>query len=158
MNKAIVISTLTAAIAGCGPEVGDDGDEDEPPGTLEYEMPVAKFYRLDRRVDMVGVDPAVDSSGCGFLTDRAYQDLVGALERLDPDAEYDWPECEYDPEASVYLDDFTHSPFGCSWYCCHPDLLNIAIVYFAVGSTLDGPDPNIDGEIYVALEPDQPCP
>jgi hypothetical protein len=32
------------------------------------------------------------------------------------------------------------------------------LVYFAVGSSLHGPDPNIDGEIYVALEPDMPCP
>lgn len=156
MYKAIVNSVLAVFLAGCGPE--DGNDEHEPPGTLEYEMPVAKFYRLERRVEMVGVDPSVDPSGCGFLTDRAYEDLAGALDGLDPNAEYAPPECEYSPEASVYLEGFTRSPFGCSWYCCHRDLLPIAVVYFAVGSTLDGPDPNINGEIYVALEPDMPCP
>ena len=121
-------------------------------------MPVVRFYRLDRRVDMVGVDPAVDPSGCGLLTDRAHEDIVGTLDGLDPNAEYIWPECEYSPEGLVHLDGFTHSPFGCSWYCCHRDLLRIAVAYFAAGSNLDGQRPNIDGEPYVALEPDMPCP
>jgi hypothetical protein len=151
-----VFSVLALVAPGCGPEHGEGGDE--PPGTLEYEIPTARFYRLERRVDMIGVDPAVDSSGCGFLTDRAYQDLVSALDQIDPNAEYMAPECEYDSEGMVHLEGFTHGPFACSFYCCHPDLLPIAVVYFAVGSTLDGPDPNIDGEIYVALEPDVPCP
>jgi hypothetical protein len=156
VKKKIMLATIAVLASGCGPEV--DPAEDDPPGVLEYEMPDAKFYRLDRRVEMVGVNPAADSSGCGLLTDRAYEDLMGALEGLDPDAEYDWPECEYSPVSLVHLEGFTHSPFGCSWYCCHPDLSKIALVYFAVGSTFDGPDPNINGEIYVALEPDVPCP
>jgi hypothetical protein len=156
MNKAIVISALTAAVAGCGPEVGDD--EDEPPGTLDYEIPEARFYRLDRRLDIVGVDPMVDRSGCGFLTDRAYEDLTGTLEGLDPNAGYHPPDCEYSPNGLLYIEGFTHSPFACNWYCCHGDLLPMVLVYWAAASSLYGPDPNIDGEIYVALEPDTPCP
>lgn len=156
MYQSIVTSAFLVAAMGCGPDVPD---EDAPPGALEYEMPVARFYRLDRRVDVVGVDPAVDPSGCGLLTDRAHGDIVDTLDGLDPTAEYAWPECAHGPpEASIHLEGFTHSPFGCSWYCCHPDLLRIAVAYFAVGSNLDGQRPNIDGEPYVALEPDVPCP
>ena len=46
---------------------------------------------------------------------------------------------------------------GCSWYCCNAELLSIAVVYFAVGSNLYDQGPNIDGEIYVALDPDMTC-
>jgi hypothetical protein len=34
----------------------------------------------------------------------------------------------------------------------------MVIVYWAAASRLYGQDPNIDGEIYVALEPDMACP
>jgi hypothetical protein len=152
---SMAIATIAVAL-GCGPEDGDD--EDEPPGVLEYEIPTARLYRLDRRVDIVGVDPMVDRSGCGFLTDRAYDDLVGTLEGLDPHAAYDWSDCEYSPEGLLYLDGFARSPFECNWYCCHTDLLPIAVVYFAAVSKLYGPDPSINGEPYVAFEPDEPCP
>src|SRR5436190_651077 len=126
MNKAIVISALTAAVAGCGPEVGHE--EDEPPGTLEYEIPEARFYRLDRRLDIVGVDPMVDRSSCGFLTDRAYEDLTGTLEELDQNTEYRRSDCEYSPNGLLYIEGFMHSPFACNWYCCHGDLLPMVVV------------------------------
>ena len=163
-TKASIMNTTMASIAvatiavalGCGPEVG--GDDDDPPGVLEYEIPTARFYRLDRRVDMVGVDPMVDRSGCGFLTDRAYDDLVGTLGALDSSAEYEWSGCDYSPNGLLYLDGFEHSPFECNWYCCHVELLSIAVAYFGVGSNIYGQRPNIDGEPYVALEPDVPCP
>jgi hypothetical protein len=155
MHKAITISTIAALAAGCGPEAPD---ENEPPGMLEYEIRVARFYRLDRRVDMIGVDPMNDRSGCGFLTDRAYEDIVGTLENLDPNARYTRSNCTHRADGLLYIEGFSHSPFACSWYCCHDDLLPIGIAYFAVGSTLYGPDPNINGEIYVSLEPDMPCP
>lgn len=151
-----VISILAALVLGCGPEVDDD--EGAPPGTLEYEDPLARYHRLDRRVDIIGLDPMVDHSGCGFLTDRAYDELLEALGTLDSQAEYATSECEYEGDGLVYLEGFTHSPFSCTWYCCHLDLLPVAVVYFAVGSNLDGQYPNIDGEPYVALEPDMPCP
>jgi hypothetical protein len=74
--------------------------------------------------------------------------------------DYGWAECfpEYDPKGLLYLEGFTHSPFLCEWYCCHPELIRVATVYFAVGSNLYDQEPNIDGEPYVALEPDLPCP
>ena len=38
------------------------------------------------------------------------------------------------------------------------DLVPIALVYFfAIFEALYDKPPNIDGEIYVALEPDRPC-
>lgn len=155
MYKAVIVTTLTLAALGCGPEIDD---ADDPPGMLEYEDPFVRYYRLGRRVDIVGTDPATDPSGCGLLTDRAYEDLAGTLDQLDSNAEYEAPDCDYDPESLVYIEGFARSPFLCDWYCCHHDLLPIALVYFAAGSTIDGPDPNINGEIYVALKPDMPCP
>lgn len=125
---------------------------------LEYESPTHQIYRLDRRLDIVGVDPMVDLSGCGFLTDRAYDDLTRTLSQLDPNAEYSRLDCDYAPEGSLYIEGFVHRPFACSWYCCHGDLLPMVIVYWAAASRLYGQDPNIDGEVYVALEPDMPCP
>ena len=155
MRKTVMISAIVALAVGCGPE---PPDEDTPPGTLEYEIPVARFYRLDRRVDIVGVDPSVDRSGCGLLTDRAYDEFIETLETLDPNAEYTRSDCEQSPDGLLHLDGFEHSPFACSWYCCHVDLRPLSVVYFAVGSNLYGQQPNIDGEPYVALEPDTPCP
>lgn len=156
MDKIVVSSVFACVATSCGPDVDDD--DGDPPGALEFEMPVAKFYRLDRRVEMVGRDPAVDPSGCGLLTDRAHDEIIRTLDELDPSAEYDFPECDYDPEGSVHIEGFVHSPLACSWYCCHLDLLPIALAYFAAGSNLDGQYPSIDGEPYVALEPDVPCP
>ena len=154
----VIASTIVAVVHGCGPEVGGDGED--PPGMLEYEDPAARYYRLDRRVEIVAVDPMLARSGCGFLTDRAYDDLTGTLASLDSGAKYDSPrECTYGPpNGLLHLDGFDHSPFECSWYCCNEDLIWAAIVYWAAASSFYGQDPNINGEIYVALEPDVPCP
>jgi hypothetical protein len=157
--QGIVIAAIITAVApGCSPDGGDDGED--PPGILEYEDPSARYYRLDRRVDIVAVDPMLARSGCGFLTDRAYDDLTNTLASLDSGAKYVSPdECTYGPpNGLLYLDGFDHSPFECSWYCCNEDLIWVAIVYWAAASSLSGPDPNINGEIYVAFEPDEPCP
>lgn len=156
MDKTLITAAIAALVAACGPEVGDD--EGDPPGTLEYEIPTAKFYRQDRRLDIVGVDPMVDRSGCGMLTDRAYEDLTGTLDGLDPNAEYGRSDCDYSPDGLLYIEGFAHSPFACNWYCCHRDLLPMVVVYWAAGSSLYGQTPNIEGELYVALEPDVPCP
>ena len=67
----LVTASITALTVACGPEVAED--EDARPGGLEYEHPEDKFYRLDRRVDIVPVDPAYSTRECGFLTDRAYE-------------------------------------------------------------------------------------
>jgi len=160
MGKTIVTRVFAVIVAGCGPEVDDENDGDGPPGTLEYESPNARYYRDDRRVDIVAPDPMRGRSGCGFLTDRAYEDLLSTLDALDPEVDYGWSECfeETEPTGTFYVEGFRHSPFRCSWYCCHVDLIRAATVYWAAASSLDGPDPNIDGEIYVALEPDIPCP
>ncbi|MCX4239656.1 hypothetical protein [Paraliomyxa miuraensis] len=157
MSKTITIVALVITFAGCGPEIDDD-----PPGTLEYEDPFARYYRLERRVDIVAKDPMLARSGCGFLTDRAYDDLMNTIDALDPSVDYGvHPECSQTaPPADdwFYIEGFTHSPFLCAWYCCHPDLIRAATVYFVVGSNLFDQRPNIDGEPYVALEPDMPCP
>lgn len=155
MRKTMMISAIVVFAVGCGPGLPD---EDEALGTLEYETPTAQFYRLDRRLDIIGVDPMNDRSGCGFLTDRAYEDITRTPEGLDPTAEYHPPDCEYGNDGLLYIEGFTHSPFDCNWYCCNVDLLPMVVAYWAAGSHLYGQTPNIEGELYVALEPDMPCP
>lgn len=157
MREAIVVLAISIAV-GCGPESGDD---DDPPGKLEYEDPYTQYYRLDRRVDVVSLDPAFSRPGCGFLTDRAYDDLTNTLQALDPNVDYRLQtDCSQTglPEDRFYIEGFEYSPFQCAWYCCNVELIRAATVYFAVGSNLYDQEPTIDGEPYVALEPDMPCP
>ena len=143
------------ALTGCGPE-----SPDHPPGALEYETPASAFYRLDHRVEIIPLDPKVSRHQCGFMTDRAYDDLMAALDLLDPSVDYNvWTGClqTSQPQGRVHLEGFEHSPFACDWDCCHPDLGDIALVYFMVGNNLYGQTPVYEGEPYVALEPDRPC-
>lgn len=159
MYKAVIVTTLAVAALGCGPEFDEAED---PPGKLEYEDPFVRYYRLDRRVDIVAIDPMLSRSGCGLLTDRAYDDLMNTYDALDPNVDYGvYPDCSQTgpPQDDwFHLEGFKYSPFPCAWYCCHVDLIQAATVYWAAASSLDGPDPNINGEPYVALEPDMPCP
>jgi hypothetical protein len=159
MRAISVIPIIAAVVVGCGPEGGDD--DHHPPGELEYEDPATQYYRLDRRVDVVALDPMLSRSGCGFLTDRAYDDLITTIDALDPSVDYGaHPDCPQTapPADWLHIEGFTHSPFRCAWYCCHADLIRAATVYFAVGSNLYDQEPTIDGEPYVALEPDVACP
>lgn len=156
MSK-LVAASIAAVAGACGPDL--DIDEDEPPGVLEYEHPEDRFYRLDRRVDIVPVDPAYSSRECGYLTDRAYDDLVTTLDALEPAVDYnDYPCREiYDPQGRVHLEGFEHSPFVCDWDCCHPDLGMVSFVYFVVENNFVGIEPVWEGVPYVAIEPDRPC-
>jgi hypothetical protein len=151
--KALITVVAAACAASCGPEV----DEDVPPGELVYSDAFKEIYRLDRRVEVVAVDPMFGLAGCGFLTDRAYDDLETTIAALDPSKNYvtDPDHCE--TLELVYIEGFEHSPFECVWLCCHPDLMPIAIVHLAIFEALYGNPLNLDGEIYVALEPDRPC-
>ncbi len=157
MGKAIIVSIFAMLAVACGPEVGD---EDAPPGTLVYEDSHVGLYRLDRRIDIVIVEEQGERRECGLMTDRAFDDLESALAGLDPSVDYG-----HDPEPQecsareeIYIDGFEHSPFECNLQCCHPELRRVAVVYTMVINNVYGATPIIDGEPYVALEPDQPCP
>jgi hypothetical protein len=152
-TKALITVVAAACAASCGPEV----DEDVPSGELVYADAFNEIYRLDRRVEVVAVDPMLGKDGCGFLTDRAYDDLETTIVALDPSKNYvtDPDHCE--TLELVYIEGFEHSPFECVWLCCHPDLVRVALVYLAVFSNLSSQEPVIDGEPYVALEPNRPC-
>jgi hypothetical protein len=154
--KTLIVATTLAFAASCAPDV----DEDMPfRGELVYTDTIQEIYRLDRRIEVVAVDPMSNNDeGCGYLTDRAYEAIETTVESLDPSKDYvaDPEQCQ--TRELVYIDGFEHSPFECIWLCCHPDLLPIATVYLAVQETLaNGDPPTINGEPYVALEPDQPC-
>jgi hypothetical protein len=164
---AVSAPLLVALVAACADDGGDaswgtGGDDqmpNDPPGELEYETPDSAFYRLERRVDIVALD-GVSRAGCGLLTDRAYDDLVTTLDSLDPTEDYNvWMGClqSRDPRGRVHLEGFEHSPFACDWDCCHPDLGDIALVYFMVGNNLYDQTPVYEGEPYVALDPDRAC-
>jgi hypothetical protein len=152
MKALTTIATAVLAVS-CGPEV----DEDVPRGELVYADAFSEIYRLDRRVEVVAVDPMFGQEGCGFLTDRAYEDLETTVESLDPRKDYvaDPEQCR--ASELVYIEGFDHSPFECYWMCCHPDLVPVALVYLAIFSNLSSQTPVIDDEPYVALEPDRPC-
>lgn len=152
MGLTKVLTVAAVLGTSCGPEA----EEDVPPGELVYSDALSKIYRFDRRVEVVAVDPMYGQNGCGYLTDRAYEDLETTIAALDPSKDYVHPET-CDAFENVYIEGFEHSPFKCVWICCHPDLIPIALVYLAVFSNLSDQEPNIDGEPYVALEPDRPC-
>lgn len=156
-RTAIITSSIALLAVACGPDVADG--ENDPPGSLVYEDPASEFYRLDRRVEVIALDPTLSRDGCGFLTDRAYDDLVTTIDALDPAADHVWSDClpNAHPRGLVHLEGFEHSPFECDWSCCHADLLRVALVYFVVANNLVHQEPVIDGEPYDALEPDQPC-
>jgi hypothetical protein len=95
------------------------------------------------------------------MTDRAYDDLTATLDALDPNVDYNvWTGCRQtsDPKGLVHLDGFEHSPFACDWDCCHPDMKGVSFVYFLVENNFYYPSVNVEGEPYVAIDPDQPCP
>jgi hypothetical protein len=154
---AVIVAAIVPLTAACGPEAPEK--KTDPPGVLEYETPVAQYFREDRRVEVVALDPILSPDGCGYLTDRAYYDLVTTIDSLDPSADYLWSDClpDADPKGLVRIDGFEHSPFVCDWNCCHVDLGRIALVYFVVGNNLVGLEPVIDDVPYVALDPDRPC-
>jgi hypothetical protein len=155
LTKVIIVAAAALVVSSCGPEVEEQ--EDTPPGDLVYSDTIYEIYRLDRRMEVVTVDPTFGRGGCGYLTDRAYEDLATTITALDPSKNY-----VADPERCrttelVYIEGFEHSPFECVWLCCHPELVRVALVYLAVISNLSGQEPVIDDVPYVALEPDRPC-
>lgn len=151
--KTLGVAVAAAWSASCGPEV----DEDTPLGELVYSDTIEEIYRLDRRIEVVAVDPVRGLDGCGYLTDRAYDDLEMTIAALDPSKDYvaDPERCEAIDE--VYIEGFEHSPFACDWTCCNLDLAPVATVYFAILQTLSDKPPNIEGEDYIALDPGRPC-
>jgi hypothetical protein len=145
-------------VLACGPEVGEENDI---PGELVYEQRDERLYRSDRRVDVIFDYAREDGleGKCGFLTDRAYDELEGTLAALDPGVDYGEhrPDCNTHG-ALVHVEGFEHSPFACTYECCHPDLGRAAVVYNMILDNFYDIYPTFDGEPYVAIEPDQPCP
>jgi hypothetical protein len=154
----VVLMAVLSFVLACGPEAAE---EDDIPGKLVYEQLDERLYRLDRRVDVIFDYERQDGleGKCGFLTDRAYYELESTLEALDPSVDYGEhrPDCTTNG-ALVHIEGFEHSPFACTYDCCHPDLLWAAVVYSMIINNFYSGYPVIDGEPYVAIEPDQPCP
>lgn len=159
--RAIVLATAVLTL-GCGPEVDDeDGGGPPPPGELVYEDSYSRLYRLERRVEVVYDYERGDgiTRKCGVLTDRAQGELDSTLASLDPSVDYgEHPTDCMTYDALVYVDEFRHSPFECVFGCCHPELAWAVFVYSMVLNNFDGLEPVLDGEPYIAIEPDQPCP
>jgi hypothetical protein len=158
MGKPILpVSAAVMLVLACGPEQDDAPDA---PGELVYEQLYNRVYRLDRRIDASFESPGADDDWkCGLLTDRAYDELEATIEALDPSADYGEhrPDCNTHG-ALVHIEGFEHSPFDCTHECCHRDLVWAAFVYTMILTNFDGGYPTFDGEPYVAIDPDQPCP
>ncbi|MCX4242525.1 hypothetical protein [Paraliomyxa miuraensis] len=99
---------------------------------------------------------------CGTLTDRAHDELQATLEGLDPREDHahdpEVPACDPGPGAWVHIEGFDHSPSACDWRCCAPELARAGLVYALVEYHFLGEVLSFDGEPYVAVEPDKPCP
>jgi hypothetical protein len=157
MGKPPITLAIMTFVLACGPQAGE---EDDIPGKLEYEQLYNRVYRLDRRIDVIKELPGEDGERreCGFLTDRAYDELEGTLATLDPGVDYGEHPADCDTHAAlVHVEGFAHSPFECTYECCHPDLIQAAVVHTMILNNFYGGYPTIDGEPYVAIEPDRPC-
>jgi hypothetical protein len=157
MRNAGATSTFVTLALACGPEAGD---EDDLPGELVYERSFISVYRLDRRVDLIIESEHGERRECGLLTELALNELESTIEALDPSVDYGYDAGALDcipPGTWVHIEGFEHSPFECSWMCCRSELLWAAFIYSAVISHFYGATPNLDGEPYVAVEPDRPC-
>ncbi len=159
MSKAIIFSIIAASASACSP--GGD-DEEHPPGELVYEDSFDRLYRLDRQVEVIydyERDDGLEGK-CGLLTDRAHTELESTFVPLDPSVDYgEHPADCHTSGALVHVDGFEHSPFECSFSCCHRDLHWAAVVYTMILTDFSHEaHPVIDGEPYIAIEPNQPCP
>jgi hypothetical protein len=158
MIKRIIGLTIAALPLACGPRVDD---EERPPGELVYEDSFTRLYRLDRRVEVIydfERDDALEGK-CGILTDRAYDELESTLAALDPSVDYGEHPADCSPsQALVHVDGFEHSPFECGFECCHRDLYSAVFVYTMIFTNFNGGHSVIEGEHYVAIEPDVACP
>jgi hypothetical protein len=103
---------------------------------------------------------AAFASTCGPRVDNeerppgelVYEDSFERLYRLDRRIEV-----IYDFEREDGLEGFDHSPFSCDCHCCPAELRMVPWVYFHAANNLQGAVFEIEGEPYVAIEPDQPC-
>jgi hypothetical protein len=172
-NTSALALALGASLAlACGPEAPA---EPEAPGVLEYEDSHTRIYRLGRRVDVVRTRLMgdVEHHACGVLTQRAYTDLESTFAALDPAGDYGCGPADHgcSPVILVHLDGFEHSPFACEFpitiagvercdhLCCRPGLARAPLIYWIIIDSLVGDEIpiTIDGEVYVAIEPDEPC-
>ncbi|MCX4242968.1 hypothetical protein [Paraliomyxa miuraensis] len=158
MRRVITAASLASIAMGCESEAPHDS---EPPGVLEYDDSFARIYRLDRRIDIIGVKGDRERHECGILSERAHAELGDTLSALEPGEDYgrDPSPGGCAPGASIHIEGFVHSPFACDFECCRPELARAALVYFLIGMHFEGFDPlEFDGEPYIAIEPDTPCP
>lgn len=171
MRKVVSASLCALLAVACGPEATD---EPEAPGVLEYERPQLRLHRLDRRIDafFIRYMGDVEHHECGMLSERAYTELEETLAALDPAVDYGCnPETQdCNPETLIHIEGFEHSPFACDVPVdiegsddspfCRPELSHAALIYWLIGSYFEGfEDPFVlDGEPYVVVEPDEPCP
>jgi len=164
MHIRQAIPLVALLLAACDAERGDGDGEPASLGQLEYAGGVNEIYREGHRVEVVVVTEPDHPRACGFLTDRAYDDIEQTIAALDPKVDYDFERgnepCKYSdsPAAEIYIEGFEHSPFSCDSFCCRPELSTVAITYLHVANNLEGTVLEVDGEPYVAIDPEKPCP
>jgi hypothetical protein len=159
MRIFVTASIAACLVMACDPQAPD---EPEPLGGLEFEHSYVRIHRLDRRVDVVLVEGDEERRECGVLSDRAYVELEDTLAALDPREDYGYDaavdQCTTPPGASVHIEGFDHSPFSCDFQCCRGELARAGLVYSLIEYHFHGGTLPIDGEPYVAVERDEPCP
>lgn len=175
--RATLRASLVAALSiTCGPAAPA---EPEAAGVLEYDGYGVRLYRLGRRVDaFVQGEGDVEHHECGMMSERAHDELEDVLATLDPAVELgcDPETSNRSPEARIHVAGFEHSPFACGNpitivgfdeppyvcepVCCRPGLEGAVRIYQLVAFYFaQSKEPlEVDGEPYVAIEPDEPCP
>ena len=162
------------ALLGFGCEASERSLDEHERGDLILSSTAGELYRMDRRVELVALDPRYPSRpGCGYLTERAEVDIDRVLASLNPKGEYAvdvdacrrrWPE---GASKSIHIQGFTHSPFVCTSLfdgCCTEEIVPLEALYVRVMAYLEGFGEDNDAaleslgiETYPMIEPDEPC-
>ena len=107
-------------------------------------------------------------------SERAYTELEETFAALDPAGNYGCGPEDHgcDPEILIHVEGFEHSPFACEFpitiagvercehLCCRPGLARAPLIYWLIiNSLVWDEDPWVfEGDPYVTIEPDEPCP
>lgn len=164
--------TIALLVAACDePDPAPQEPSPSPRGEQVIDGVIWQLYQDGDRVEQVPVLEALpedldpnDLRRCGYLTDRAMEDIRLWTARLDPTHDYndDATDCTAtDNFSRILLPEFEHSPFACGLACCGccaPDLSRLNYVYASAIENLHGDSlPDQTDEPYIAIDPDRPC-
>jgi len=167
-----MLFTVALLVTACAqPDPAPQDQEPVPRGELIIDRMIWQLYQDGDLIEQVpvletlpdGLDPE-DLRRCGYLTERAMEDIQLWTARLDPTHDYndDVADClASDNFGRIHVPEFEHSPFACGLICCGccaPGLSRLNYVYACAVENLHGDSlPDESGEPYIAIDPARPC-